>query len=214
MGRLRPEPSAARGRLAWCAVALLLIASALAGWALPRESIDWQPALALAEPWRAFSAVGVHYSAQHLALNLAGAALAGLFGTVARMPPRLAWAWLAAWPLTQFGLLLKPELAQYGGLSGVLHAGVAVVVVFLLIAGTRAQRAVGAAVLIGLVAKLLGEAPWGDALRHPAGWDIAIAPLAHATGAVAGAVCAALACGLPPRRSASPPDARHEGDPA
>ena len=214
MRRPRPERTAARGRLAWCAVALLLAAGALAGRAVPREWIDWQPALAFAEPWRAFSAVGVHYSAQHLAANLAGTALAGLFGVVARMPPRLAWAWLAAWPLTQFGLLLRPELAHYGGLSGVLHAGVAVVVVFLLVAGTRAQRAVGAVVLIGLVAKLLSEAPWGEALRHPAGWDIAIAPLAHTTGAIAGAVCGAVACWRPQRRAAPPRGTGREGDPA
>ena len=214
MRRRRPEPTAARGRLAWCAVALLLAAGALAGSSVPREWIDWQPTLAFAEPWRAFSAVGVHYSAQHLAANLAGTALAGLFGVVARMPPRLAWAWLAAWPLTQFGLLLRPELAHYGGLSGVLHAGVAVAVVFLLVAGTRAQRAVGAVVLIGLVAKLLSEAPWGEALRRPAGWDIAIAPLAHTTGAIAGAVCGAVACWRPPRRAAPPRGTGHEGDPA
>jgi rhomboid family GlyGly-CTERM serine protease len=203
----RPDSLAVRGGRAWCAVALLLAAGALAGWPVPHEAIDWEPGLARAEPWRAVSAVGVHYSAQHLAVNLAGAALAGLFGVVARVPPRLAWAWLAAWPLTQFGLLLKPELVHYGGLSGVLHAGVAVVVTFLLIAGTRAQRAVGAAVLIGLVAKLLSEAPWGEALRHPPGWDIAIAPLAHSTGAIAGALCTALACWLP-RRGAG-----NEGDP-
>lgn len=193
-----------RGELAWVGVAALLAACALAGGSLPRETIDWQPALAFAQPWRAFSAVGVHYSAQHLAANLGGALLAGGFGVVARVPARLAVAWLAAWPLTQFGLLLKPELAHYGGLSGVLHAGVAIVITFLLIAGTRAQRAVAGLVLVGFGAKLLNEAPWGEALRHPAGWDIAIAPLAHATGAIAGALCAAIALLLPRPASSSP----------
>ncbi|MEP7100829.1 MAG: hypothetical protein ABI781_09985 [Burkholderiales bacterium] len=193
-----------RGASAWLAVAALLGACALAGWAVPHESIDWQPALAFAQPWRALSAVGVHYSAQHLAANLGGVLLAGAFGLVARVPVRLAWAWLAAWPLTHIGLLLKPELAHYGGLSGVLHAGVAIVITFLLITGTRAQRAVAAAVLIGFGAKLLNEAPWGEALRHPAGWDIAIAPLAHTTGAIAGAACAVIAL-LWPHQTASPP---------
>ena len=41
--------------------------------------------------------------------------------------------------------------------------------------------------------KVLGETPWGPALRHPEGWGIAVAPIAHATGAVAGAVCALIA---------------------
>jgi hypothetical protein len=40
--------------------------------------------------------------------------------------------------------------------------------------------------------KLLIEAPWGPALRHPPDWDIAIAPLAHATGAIAGLAAAWL----------------------
>lgn len=184
-----------RGGWAWLTVALLLGVGALAGWPVAREAreaIDWQPALAAREPWRAFTAIGVHYSGQHLTVNLAGLALTAALGVVARVPARLAWAWLAAWPLTQFGLLMKPELAHYGGLSGVLHAGVAGVVVFLLATGTRAQRWVAGAVALGGIAKLLNEAPWGEALRHPAGWDIAVAPLAHATGVVAGAVCAAI----------------------
>jgi len=54
-------------------------------------------------------------------------------------------------------------------------------------------------VLLGFCAKLLSESPWGAALRHPAGWDIAVAPIAHATGALAGAVCAAIALLLRPR---------------
>ena len=196
-----------RGGLAWAGVAILLGVCALAGWAVPREAIDWQPALALREPWRALTAVGVHYSATHLAGNLAGVALAGLFGVVARVPVRLAWAWLAAWPATQLGLLIRPDLAHYGGLSGVLHAGVAVIVTFLLVTGTRAQRWVAGTVLLGLCAKLLGESPWGPALRHPAGWDIAIAPLAHTTGAIAGATCALIALLLPTRTHLPAPHA-------
>lgn len=183
------------GCAAWVGVALLLGAIALVGWPMPRDLLDWQPALAFTEPWRAVTAVGVHYSGQHLGVNLAGLVVTALFGIVARAPASFAWAWLAAWPLTQFGLLIKPELLHYGGLSGVLHAGFAVIVVFLLVNGTRAQRWVAAAVLVGGMAKLLNEAPWGPALRHPAGWDIAVAPLSHSTGALAGALCAAIAIG-------------------
>jgi hypothetical protein len=47
----------------------------------------------------------------------------------------------------------------------------------------------------GLLVKLVLEAPWGPALRVESGWDIALAPLAHAGGALAGLV-AALACGV------------------
>ena len=184
------------GANAWLTVAALLGAVALGGTLLKPESIDWQPLLAWREPWRAFSAVGVHYSTQHLIVNWVGLAVVAAFGVVAQVPARVAWAWLAAWPLTQFGLLLRPDLAHYGGLSGVLHGGVAVVALTMLARGTTGQRVVGVAVLAGLCAKIVSEAPWGPALRHPPGWDIAIAPLAHATGALAGAACAAVALWL------------------
>ena len=184
------------GSRAWLAVAAGLAACALLGGLIDPALIDWQPTLAWRQPWRAFSAIGVHYSAAHLIGNLAGVALSGVFGVAAMVPTRLAWAWLAAWPLTHFGLLLRPELAHYGGLSGVVHAAVAIVIVSVLVSGTRRQRLVGSAVLVGFCAKLLSETPWGEAVRYPAGWDIAIAPIAHTTGALAGAVCAVVALGL------------------
>ena len=186
------------GSRAWAGVAAVLAALALLSWPVQTEALDWQPALAFNQPWRAFTAVGVHYSVLHLVANLAAVALAGVFGVVARVPPRMAVAWLAAWPLTQLGLLAKPSLLHYGGLSGVVHAGVAVVIVSVLVDGTRAQRWVGCAVSIGFCAKLLSEAPWREALRHPATWDIAVAPVAHTTGAIAGVVCALLAIGVSP----------------
>lgn len=185
------------GTRAWTGVAVLLGACALLGWTQPRAALDWQPALAWREPWRAITAVGVHYSTQHLLANLAGTALAGALGVTGRVPRRLAWAWLAAWPLTQFGLLVRPDLLHYGGLSGVLHAGVAAVAVSLLLTGTRAQRWVGAAILLGLGAKIAGEAPWGAALRQAVEGDFMVAPLAHATGALAGTLCAVLALRWP-----------------
>jgi rhomboid family GlyGly-CTERM serine protease len=178
--------------LAWVGVAVFFTALGLLGGFAPHSLLDWQPVLAWREPWRAFTAVGVHYSAHHLWANVAGVALAGLFGVAARVPARLAWSWLAAWPLTQWGLLIKPELAHYGGLSGVVHAGVAAVIAYVLITGNRTQRWVGCAVLTGFCGKLISETPWGPALRYPAGWDIAVAPIAHATGSIAGALCAVV----------------------
>lgn len=165
--------------------------SALASaWA---QAIDWQPALARAEPWRAWSAVFVHYSGLHLVANLIGALGVAAWGGVARVPPRCVVAWLIAWPLVQAGLLMQPELRHYGGLSGVLHSGVAVVAVHLLCAGTPVQRRIGAAVLAALVLKLLTESPWTGPISHPPGWDIAVAPGAHVSGGLAGSAVAALA---------------------
>lgn len=188
-------------------LAALLGAGACLASLTDARTLDWQPALAWREPWRAWSAAFVHFSSLHLVANLAGAAAVAAFGWVARVPSRSVVAWAAAWPLTHAALLVRPDLLRYGGLSGVLHAGVAVAALFLVVRCTGRRRLVGAGVLVGLVAKVLMEAPWGAALRYPAGWDIAIAPLAHAAGVVAGLASAGVA-ELLRRAQAAAPDRR------
>jgi rhomboid family GlyGly-CTERM serine protease len=173
-----PGLSALRAWGAWPALAAGLALLALLAWHLPRTGLDWQPSLAWQEPWRAWSAAAVHLSPQHLLANLAGCAVLAWVGRRAALPPRAALAWLLAWPLTQLGLLvLAPTLVHYGGLSGVLHAGAAVL---------------GLSLLRGLALKLALEQPLGAPLRQVPGWDIAIAPAAHLSGALAGAICALL----------------------
>lgn len=163
---------------------------------MPANSLDWQPANAATEPWRAFTAIFVHWSPQHLGTNLLAAAVVGGYGFAAGVPRRATLAWGLAWPLTHIALAVQPALAHYGGLSGVLHAGVAIVTLWLLLTsgpGARWRQAIGLMVATGLVVKLVTEEPWGTALRHSAEWDIAVAPLAHATGAAAGLLCGGLA---------------------
>jgi rhomboid family GlyGly-CTERM serine protease len=182
---------------AWVGFAALLGLGACAAFALDgTTAIDWQPALALRAPWRAWTGAWVHYSVLHLLANLVGCVLVAALGLVARVPLRIVVAWVVAWPLTQFGLLLRPDLLHYGGLSGVLHAGVAAVAVHLLVVGRGARRLIGVAVLAGVAIKIGMEAPWGEALRQLPGWDIAVAPVAHISGFVAGIITAALAEGL------------------
>jgi rhomboid family GlyGly-CTERM serine protease len=170
----------------WLAFTTFLIVSSLLAWPLNHTNIDWQPTLAFTQPWRACSAAFVHYSPMHLAANLVGALLVAAFGWAAQAPRHMAIAWLIAWPLTQLSLLVQPSLLHYGGLSGVLHAGVVIVCVHLMFAGTPTQRRVGSATLLVVLAKVLLEAPWKGPLTHPAEWDIAVAPMAHASGVVAG----------------------------
>ena len=108
--------------------------------------------------------------------NLAGSAVVAAWGAFARVPARCVVAWIVAWPLVQFGLSLQPELRHYGGLSGVLHAGVTIVAVHLVCSGSRMQRRVATAVLAGTIVKLLSESPWSGPISHPPGWDIPVAP--------------------------------------
>ncbi len=179
---------------AWCAVALLLLAGTLISLALSvTRLLEWQPEQAAQQPWRWWSAAFVHYSSLHWVGNLTGLSLTAAFGWVSRVPPRAALAWFLAWPFTHLAFLWAvPELKHYGGLSGVVHAGVAIVIAHLLITGTRGQRAVAATVLAGLLAKIATETPWREAVQHHDGWDIGIAPMAHVTGVVSGVVCLGL----------------------
>jgi len=173
---------------------VLLALGALGCLGLSTEALDWQPTQVLRQPWRAWSAALVHLSSLHLAANLAGAALVGALGGVAHVSRRSVVAWLCAWPLTQMGLLARPELDHYAGLSGVLHAGVAVVAVHLIASAAGLRRAIGLAVLAALALKVASETPWAaEVLRRPEGWDIAIAPFAHASGLAAGVVASTIA---------------------
>ena len=180
-------PPAAR---AWAGLSIALALGALAMWFAPRELFDWQPSLALSQPWRLWTAALVHLSPLHLQANLLGCAVVAVFGIAAGVPTGSTWAWLAAWPLIHAALALQPQLLHYGGLSGMLHAGVVVAALHLIFTGDRRRRSIGAAVLAAVVVKLLLEQAWAGPTQAVAGWDIRIAPLAHVSGAVAGAMCA------------------------
>lgn len=175
--------------MAWLAACTAAALGALAATQAPSTALDWQPALAGTQPWRLITSAWVHLSTQHLQMNLGGCALVGLLGWRAELPTRATLAWALAWPLTHLGLLLQPALLHYGGLSGVLHAAVAIVACHLMWgSGVRRHRLIGALLAIGLVVKVLLEAPWSGAVRAVPGWDFALAPAAHANGVVAGVI--------------------------
>lgn len=183
----------ARSGASWLALSALLAAGALTGYAVEPRAWDWQPVLVWREPWRWWTAAFVHLSLGHLAANLVGVAVVGFFGMMAPCNRRDAAAWAAAWPLTHLMLMAQPALAHYAGLSGVLHAGVGVAAFGLVVRGRGHPRLIGAAVLAGACIKVLLERPWAGAVQHWPGWEIPIAPLAHAAGLAAGLACAAVA---------------------
>lgn len=171
-------------------MALVLGVGAVVGLGVDGALWSWAPALAGSEAWRWWTAAWVHWSRWHLLANLAGLAVVALLGWRAGTGRADAWAWALAWPLSHGALLLQPALQRYGGLSGVLHAGVVIVALRLAFGTPGPRRTIGAALLAGVALKLLLEEPWRSALRQSADWDIAIAPAAHVAGAVAGALCA------------------------
>lgn len=171
---------------AWLALAGLLALASVIAQAWPAAALDWQPKLAAAEPWRWWTAACVHGSRAHLMLNVGGAVLVGALGWAGRVPLHSALAWALAWPLTQLGWLLGPPLAHFFGLSGVLHAGVAVLAVHLVCGAKGVGRWIGAGLLLGLALKLALEQPFGPVLRESPALGIAVAPWSHFCGAVAG----------------------------
>lgn len=174
-------------------MAALLTAGTLAARSFSRWSLDWQPMLAFTEPWRCWSAAFVHYSAAHLTGNLLATLLVAAYGWAAQVPGRVAAAWFVAWPLMHLALFKQSDLPHYGGLSGLLHAGVATVNVYLLANGTRARKMIGAVVLSMLIVKVIGETPLQGGVQYSTDWDIPIAPIGHLSGLIVGLVCSLAA---------------------
>ena len=130
--------------MAWVMLAALLCVGAVLVTAISAEgggalattalanALDWQAALGLREPWRLWTCAWVHWSAMHLLVNAAGAIAVAFVGWRARLPPAAALAWFLAWPITQLAMAalgsdrVAAAMPHYGGLSGVLHAGVVV----------------------------------------------------------------------------------------
>jgi rhomboid family GlyGly-CTERM serine protease len=187
----------------WLAFSALLGLASIGAQTLPVQMLEWQPVQAWAEPWRWWTAAFVHYSVHHLAANLGACAVVAAFGWAAQLPARWTWAWVGAWPLVHIALLDVPGLDRYGGLSGLLHAGVAIACIGLVWRERGARRAIGAAVFVGMLVKLLLERPWDGAVQRWPDWDIGVAPIAHVAGAAVGSACAIVA-GTTSRRRTAP----------
>jgi rhomboid family GlyGly-CTERM serine protease len=154
---------------------------------------SWHRDLLGNEPWRWLTAPWVHWGLKHTLVNAVGVVLLAWIGWRSALSNRAALAWFLALPLGQGLLWVKTDLVEVAGLSGWLHAGVAVLAVVLCRRSNTRERVLGAAVGAGLVLKLLLEAPWGPALRYEPMWGaMPVAPWAHLAGALAGASMALL----------------------
>jgi hypothetical protein len=137
---------------------------------------------------RLMGAAWVHATARHQHLNLLAAALIALLGWAWRAPWRAALAWALAWPATHLLLLLDPRLGWYVGASGMLHAGLAV----LLVGRWRHQPRLVALIGVALALKVLLDVAAGTPLATRSGLDVAMVPLSHVFGILAGVAIAGL----------------------
>ena len=188
----------------WLILCATFAALSLLAWPQSRDALDWQPSLIATQPWRTLTSAFVHWTPTHLAANLAGCAVLALLGHRANLGKREAIAALIALPLTQAALLLRPDLHRYAGLSGELHALTAIAALTL-IARPGRDRLIGAAIALGLIAKLALEHPLGPALRTTAGFDFQVAPFAHLAGAIAGLIAWSLTMRSYPKSPRNPP---------
>ena len=174
----------------------------IANWVLHPQA-GWHQSMA---SW--WATAWLHGSPEHLNRNLAGAALVGALGLVAKVRWPSSLAWFMAWPLTHVGMLWQTTLTSYIGLSGVLHAGAAVVGCHLVIHADRpTTRLVGCAWLLALACKIFMENPWQHVLFLSSASAIKVAPWAHFSGVIAGLVCGTLVHLL--ARSFAPSFKRH-----
>lgn len=166
----------------------LVVAAALAAYATPGLSshlIYDRTAILSGEVWRLATGSWVHFSRSHLLYDLLAFGIAG-WAIERRGHPHFArLCALAALSIGLALLALEPDLAYYGGLSGVALAAV----VYLALHGVRAGgpgRRLAAAVL-GLVAgKLLLEVTTGRFALVAAGETPFVqVPLGHIAGAAA-----------------------------
>jgi rhomboid family GlyGly-CTERM serine protease len=190
--------SAAVVRHAWLGLCAVLAAGSLAAWIRdnPPDWL-WHAATWQQHPWAVFTAAFVHLSAAHLLGNLLALAALALLGQALRAGGASALALLAAWPLGTAGLQLWPSITSYGGLSLVVHAGVAVLAAHCALRprGVRAARIWALLLAAGLAAKLIAERAWQQPLLFDSAWGFKVAVAAHLSGALAGLACALLVAG-------------------
>lgn len=175
-----------------CAAVIATAWPGAAVWAVgERES------LVAGELWRLWSAHAVHFSWSHLGWSGLVWLVAG--GLLER-ETRHGWMWmilLLAPLITVTALVLDPDLARYGGLSGLATAPVVWLGLHWVTRERGILRAVGGLVLAGVGWKIVNE--WGSlgdnpvfAEFDPVERNIRVASWAHVTGALGGAFFATV----------------------
>lgn len=121
------------------------------------------------QPWTLWTSAWVHLNTPQLIINQMALGALTAFAWVIRPHWTSTVAWLLVWPLAQGCLVLWPQIGYAVGLSGVLHAGVAVLAMQLLrqrIAIPQARRW-GGLLTLALLGKALLERGWA----YPVVWD-------------------------------------------
>lgn len=175
------------GTVVCFALAIVVTVWPAAGGVLVGE----REALRAGEVWRAWTAHGVHFSWSHLGWS-------GLLWLVAGglMERENRWVWLMgvlilAPLITVVALWLDPQLARYGGLSGLACVPLVWLGLSWVLENEGMRRAVGAGLLLAVIAKVWWEFYVGAGVPMWAGFsdgsaEIRTAPWAHVAGVLSG----------------------------
>jgi hypothetical protein len=176
---------------AWLSIcALLAGGSATVALVPDAGALAWDAQGWLMRPWTLWTSAWVHTSAVSLGGNLLAVAALAVLGAALGAGRTAAIALLVAWPLGTIMLLSWPQVANYGGLGGPIHAAVAVLGMHM--AG-RAEYKAFSPLLFGVLAlKLLAERGWSQPVAFDLSWGSNVVYAAHLTGALAGAACGAI----------------------
>jgi len=182
----------------WLSLCLLhAVASMLVWWAGAPvgQALTWRADTWGQHPWTLWTTPWVHINTPHLIGNQLAVGAFAAMAWLVRPNAVASVAWLLAWPTVALVLPLWPHIGYSVGLSGLIHAAVAVVAVHLLLRQdpfVPRSRRWGGFLVAGLCAKLALEQGW----HWPVVWsnsaDMSVVQAAHLTGAVAGAVFSAV----------------------
>lgn len=156
--------------------------------------LAWEPAHWPQRPWMLWTASLVHLSGAHLVANLLALAAVGVLGAALHAGRSATLALFLAWPLGTASLLLWPGISQYRGLSGVIHA--AVLALWAHAAINAIAKPLSFVLLAGVALKLAMEHAWNQPLAFDPDWGFNVVYAAHLGGAMAGAACGLVCCGL------------------
>lgn len=150
----------------------------------------WRAESAGSTPWTWWSSAWVHLNTAHLISNQIGLGMLAGLAWIVRPSRRSTWVWLLCWPVLQLSLLLWPQIGYAVGLTGLLHAGAAILGVDLLLRRIHIPKARrwGGLVLLALAIKLALEQAWRQPVVWDAADDMAVVQALHLSGAVWGVV--------------------------
>lgn len=196
----RPEAPTPEPHL-WVALCSLLAVGSVLVWALDAGyQLGWQAATWRQTPWTLWTAPLLHLSAIHMLGNLLALAALAVLGVVIPLGTRAALALFLAWPLSTASVMAWPEVTRYVGLSGLIHAGVAIV--WLHARQAPVAQRWSPLLLAALLLKLVTEQAWVYPVSFDPYWNINVVSAGHLGGAVVGLVCGAV-CLIRLRPSAS-----------